>query len=222
MSSITRSRMPRGVAWRSPHEAGAPGPAAPSAAPVALRGERVEAAGPPLCTQPLRRGRARAAAPARTPRRAWHLVAGRRSTAGRLAPRRAPQFSRALSTAPAVPTGRIRTHATATAWPWRRATTQSTNAASRSTAARRLSMPAASKPSASSSARAVADDLVEDMPWVGLSGYVFTRDAGTLVLRARSHSPSAFACASRRSVEVAPVPSSPRMRKLTAPRLGNS
>ena len=57
---------------------------------------------------------------------------------------------------------------------------------------------------------------------VGLSGYVFTRDRGTLTLRERSHSPSAFACASRRSVEVAPVPSSPRMRKLTAPRLGNS
>jgi hypothetical protein len=142
--------------------------------------------------------------------------------AGRLASRRAPQFSRALSAAPAVPTGRIRAHATATGWRWRRATTQSTNAASRSTAARRLSMPAASKTSALSSACAVADDLVEDMPWVGLSGYVFTRDRGTLVLRERSHSPSAFACASRRSVEVAPVPSSPRMRKLTAPRLGSS
>jgi hypothetical protein len=57
---------------------------------------------------------------------------------------------------------------------------------------------------------------------VGLLGYVFTRERGTLVLRARSHSPSAFACASSRRVEVAPVPSSPRMRKLTAPRWGNS
>ena len=51
---------------------------------------------------------------------------------------------------------------------------------------------------------------------------VFTSDCGTLVLRERSHSPSAFACASSRSDEVAPVPSSPRMRKFTAPRLGSS
>ena len=49
-----------------------------------------------------------------------------------------------------------------------------------------------------------------------------TRSAGTLALRERSHSPSAFAWASSRSVEVAPVPSNPRMRKLTAPRLGSS
>jgi hypothetical protein len=52
--------------------------------------------------------------------------------------------------------------------------------------------------------------------------FVFTSDCGTLVVRERSHSPSAFACASSRRVEVAPVPSSPRMRKLTAPRFGNS
>jgi hypothetical protein len=45
---------------------------------------------------------------------------------------------------------------------------------------------------------------------------------GTLMVRERSHSPSAFACESSLSVEVAPVPSSPRTMKLTAPRLGSS
>ena len=104
MSSITRSRMPRGVAWRFPHEAGPPAPAAPSAAPVALRVERAEAAGPPLRAQPLRHSRARAAAPARTPRRAWHLVAGRPSTAGP-----DPEAHRARSGPRAEPANSVRT-----------------------------------------------------------------------------------------------------------------
>ncbi|MEV8563683.1 hypothetical protein AB0478_46515 [Streptomyces sp. NPDC051917] len=41
-----------------------------------------------------------------------------------------------------------------------------------------------------------------------LHGAAGTRDRGTLMLRERSHSPSALACASSRSVEAAPVPSS--------------
>jgi hypothetical protein len=49
-----------------------------------------------------------------------------------------------------------------------------------------------------------------------------TRARGTLMLRERSHSPSALACASRRRVEVAPVPSNPWRTKFTAPRLGSS
>ena len=47
---------------------------APSQRPWGCRGERAETAGPPFRAQPLRRGRARAAAPARTPRHTWHLV----------------------------------------------------------------------------------------------------------------------------------------------------
>ena len=70
----------------------------------------------------------------------------------------------------------------------------------------------------------LADDV--DGALVGVAhrwlSFDITSERGTLVVRERSHSPSALACASSRSVDVAPVPSNPRMRKLTAPRLGIS
>jgi hypothetical protein len=56
----------------------------------------------------------------------------------------------------------------------------------------------------------------------GQLGRLVARHKGSrhLMLRERSQSPSALACESSRRVEVAPVPSNPRMRKSTARRLG--